>query len=172
MKKIENREKYIKTLKLSAFYMSVVMLFMFSRIATADEVEDSLRQSYLEIIDYDFLANNDTLVVKRVPRSFWFGAIGGVNWDLFFGDLVLPLIDNDPDALGRTINFSTGTGYGLFFGGTVEWLPPLSDWGAILRVYAYDNRSSLSDTDPEVENNDTYYTLESDYTYLTIQPAV
>jgi outer membrane protein OmpA-like peptidoglycan-associated protein len=165
-------DKFKKTFNIPALCLFIA-LFCFLPLSTvADEVEDSLRLADLEVIDYDFFANSDTLSIRRLPTSFWFGALFGTNWSVFYGDIELPLIDNDPDLLGRTIDFRTGVGDGIFFGATAEWLPPLSDWGGILRLFFYDRKSGLTDTDPENDDQETHYTLESEYLYLTLQPTV
>ncbi|MCK5741285.1 MAG: OmpA family protein [Chlorobi bacterium] len=165
-------DKSNKTFNIPALCLFIALFCFLPLSAVADEVEDSLRLADLEVIDYDFFANSDTLSIRRLPTSFWFGALFGTNWSAYYGDIELPLIDNDPDMLGRTIDFRTGMGDGIFFGGTAEWLPPLSDWGGILRLFFYDQKSGKTDTDPENDDQETHYTLESEYLYLTLQPTV
>jgi outer membrane protein OmpA-like peptidoglycan-associated protein len=115
----------------------------------------------------------DTLIIKRQHGNWWFGAFGGYNYNVYYGDLNISrdlFSENNP--FYTAIDFNGGFGSGFHFGGIAEWLPPGENLGYLLKISFLDIR----DNDTEnIFTNDTFntvYSHQNSLNYLTISPSV
>jgi hypothetical protein len=125
-----------------------------------------------EFDDSYLLPGQDTVMVTRRYGEWWFGITGGVNGDLYFSDFYLPERPYLPlDTFNILIDFPASLGGGLFFGLAGDWQPPGEKWGASLKVFLLDLRSSSVESDPYKDSVRTRYQSSYTNTYLTVSPS-
>lgn len=117
--------------------------------------------------------NNDTIVANRQYGDWWFGAFGGPNLNIYFGDLIQkenPAIDLPTDTRKLTFNSSFGGGYYLGLYG--EYLPIGEKWGYGLKLTLFDLRKTVAETDQLDDSLKTNFEYSSVQKYFTISPSV
>ncbi len=135
----------------------------------------SLSQNSLDgiLYDYQVLPNNDTLMTIRNPGDWWYGLTGGVNANIFYGDLKIPSLPNylfpDKDTI-NLVSFSTKTSISPWVGLMTEYKPNGSNYAIFLGLNLYDARSISTDNVKD-KVDDRYYTFSMNYTYASVSPG-
>ncbi len=159
----------------------LILIVLVLSAASQAKAQYSTADNPGEFVEYVIMENKDTSVVYRHPGDWWFGVIGGGNFNLGFSDLKIPRRPQDPIDLNNIlINYSTGTGGGFFLGLMGEWKKPSEKWGVTCNLYVFDKRSNNSESDeikmPEYDSTlsgyDMYYEALASYTYISLSPAI
>jgi len=147
-----------KTIIILLLVLSSIELFSQAPIGELDEIY--------------YLPGMDTVEVTRRYGEWWFGITGGVNGDLYFSDFYLPERPFLPlDTFNVLIDFPASLGGGLFFGLAGDWQPRGEKWGASLKIFLLDYRSSSVESEPYKDSVHTRYQTAYDNTYITFSPS-
>ncbi len=152
----------------------IVFLVFFTLLTTLS----SLSQNSLDgiLYDYQVLPNNDTLLTVRNPGDWWYGLTGGINANIFYGDLIIPQNPNPFNPAADTIStnmvsFKTKTSISPWVGLMTEYKPNGSNYAIFLGLNLFDARSVQTDDVVDKTNNAHSYTFSMNYTYASLSPG-
>ncbi|MFP4528620.1 MAG: OmpA family protein [Candidatus Kapaibacterium sp.] len=125
-----------------------------------------------DLRDVFVVENKDTLVITREYGDYWFGFGGGVNLNMYLGNLQLPLDPYLPanDTINPLVDFPIGWGGGYNISLFAEYLPKEELFGYGLRVHFIDYRSANIETDPLGDSVNSVLESETLLDYFTISP--
>lgn len=128
--------------------------------------------AYSDFVFSQTTSKKDTVVYYRYVSDWWFGFLGGLNLNMYFGNLQIPRNPfKDPDLNNFLIDFPSGFGTGLYFGLKGDWLPKNEDWGASLQVVFVDYRNTETKSEIYPDLLSTHWILNANYHYITISPS-
>lgn len=126
------------------------------------------------MVSYEIMdKSQDTLIFKRQYGAWWFGAFGGPQYDIYFGDLNMNLFAKEPDnPFNYMINYSGGAGAGIFLGIMGEYIPPREKWAYQLRLSLLNFKNGASNTEQFPDSLKTSYRFASQLNYISLSPSV
>ncbi len=125
------------------------------------------------ITSIEVTESKDTLILKRQYGDWWFGAFGGFNYNVYYGDLKISrdlFTENNP--FYTEVDFNDGIGSGYHIGGIAEWLPSGENLGYFLKVAFIDFRDNSTENIVENDTFNTVYSHQNSLNYITISPSV
>jgi outer membrane protein OmpA-like peptidoglycan-associated protein len=117
------------------------------------------------------LPSKDTLLITRYPGDWYFGHIGGPQYDIYYGDFNIQEFKGIPNY-NFNQHYDLGFGGGYNIGFYSEWRPSASAWGAIFSVYLPDKIKSVSYTPYINDTLHTRYRSELNLYYFTLSPEI
>ncbi len=133
----------------------------------------TLPSPYTDFVDTRTLPNKDTVVYNRKISEWWFGFLGGLNTNLYLGNMKIPRNPyREPDVNNFYVDFPTNTGTGLFLGLKGDWLPKDKDWGISLKILFLDYRNSDVESAIYPDSLQTRWKINSGFNYITLSPSV
>lgn|GEM_PF-1687435 len=130
------------------------------------------------INDYYILDNSDTLLVTRIYGDHWYGLSGGLEYNLFLGQIETTPPSNQKEESLRKDPFiyedivNNDKLLNKFLGLQYEWFGPLKEWGITGKVNFYNTRYFISKYDEKLQvgekDEETDYTLENSLQFWQI----
>lgn len=155
--------------------MRIIKIHIAFLVFTLLTTLSSLSQNSLDgtVYDIQILPNNDTLMTIRNPGDFWYGLSGGINTNLFYGDLKVPRNPNPTNPSGDTINtvsFKTKSSISPWIGLMAEYKPNGQSYAIFLGINLYDSRSIVTES---VDGNlaKLSHTFSMNYNYISASPG-
>jgi len=158
--------------------MNKKVLFIFFLIALffndlKSQTNYTLPSPYSDFVDTRTLPNKDTVVYNRKIGEWWFGFLGGLNANLYFGNMQIPRNPyRAPDVNNFYIDFPTSIGTGLFFGLKGDLIPKDKDWGVSLKIILLDYRNTEFESAIYPDSLKTRWRINAGFNYLTISPSM
>lgn len=145
-------------------YLAIICAF-FQAIPLLSQAPDGI------FTDMKILPLNDTLILNRAYSNWWFGACGGVNFNVSFNDLKIPEYTNIPIGNGNlSIDYNNGYGSGFFLGLFGEYLPKNKNWGLGLKLLLPDIRYITAETGIGKDTLKTSYTTKTNFSDFVLSP--
>lgn len=125
------------------------------------------------LLDYFITVDKDTVSMKRKHGPFWFGAMGGGNFNFDMGEVkFLRKPFEEPDSsLNQLIKYTPDIGSGYFMGAVADWQPVGSYWGGSIRAYILDIWTSSAYAEKYHDTLQSQFDNTTKFTYLTFSPA-
>lgn len=126
-----------------------------------------------DMVSYEIMEKSqDTLIFQRRYGDWWFGAFGGPQYDIYFGDLNMNLFASEPNnPFNSLINYSGGAGAGIFLGLMGEYIPPQEKWAYQLRLSLLNFKNGASNTENLPDSLNTSFRFASQLNYISLSPS-
>jgi outer membrane protein OmpA-like peptidoglycan-associated protein len=125
-----------------------------------------------DFVDVFTTKSKDTVIAKRHTGQWWYGITGGVNTNLYYGNLFIPQQPDRPvSGANPLINFPNSFGFGGFLGLTGEWMPTDENWGISLTANLLDYNSTTAKTDPITDARASNFKNKINFRYYGISPS-
>lgn len=121
--------------------------------------------------DFYILQSQDTVFSKRTYGDWWLGFSGGMNTNIFYGDLTIPKNPRIPidTTNNRLLSFDKKMTFNAYLGLLLEWLPNGKPYGGLLHLGLLDYRSIDGTAINDRDSSQDYKTAVS-FNYLSINP--
>lgn len=124
-----------------------------------------------EVVYRDIWPTGDTLVTRAGYGDWWFGIMGGPNFNAHLGNLKLARTNTITPSGRSVLDFGSGFGIGYNLGAYAEWNPVDEQWGGYLGVMALDKRVGVFTSDVANSQN-LQFESEVVLSYVTVSPGV
>ena len=153
----------IKKMKKISFMVLLVLFCSYTLFSQAPQ---------LKVIYHEVQDNLDTISTTSINSNWWFGPMGGVNYNYYFGEINTNFFPEDENPFNFPVNYTSGSGADWFAGFMVEYLPVGKQWGGGLDVYFPDLRHCIAKTEAVISDEDFGISYDASYRYIVFNPYV